>query len=114
MPHSTRTSRSTPLGYAGMKSRFDECVTSEGNLRGPWTDFFELLGSDPAGKLRAATEACHRAILEQDVSMNVYLGQQAGAQPWPLDAVPLLIGAGEWRHLTDGLRQRAHLLNELL
>src|SRR5207244_6269098 len=55
-----------------------------------------------------------RAIVEQDVSMNVYLGEHSGAQPWPLDAVPLLISAHEWAHITRGLRQRAHLLNELL
>ena len=114
MSASTPTSRSVPLGYAGMKSRFDECVDPAGKLRAPWTDFFDYLGADPATKLHTATEACHRAILEQDVSMNVYLGQQSGAQPWPLDAVPLLIGAGEWTQLASGLRQRAHLLNELL
>jgi uncharacterized circularly permuted ATP-grasp superfamily protein/uncharacterized alpha-E superfamily protein len=106
--------RSAPLGYAGKANRYDECVDAAGRLRAPWQSFFDLLGADPAAKLRAATDACHRAILEQDVSMNVYLGQQTGAQPWPLDAVPLLIGAGEWTELTRGLRQRAHLLNELL
>jgi uncharacterized circularly permuted ATP-grasp superfamily protein/uncharacterized alpha-E superfamily protein len=114
MSASTPTSRLAPLGYAGKASRFDECVDAAGKLRAPWDNFFDLLGADPAAKLQTATEACHRAILEQDVSMNVYLGQQSGVQPWPLDAVPLLIGAGEWAQLTGGLRQRAHLLNELL
>jgi len=114
MPHTTRKSHSAPLGYAGKTHRYDECVDTDGMLRAPWTSFFDLLGSNPAGRLYTAMEACHRAILEQDVSMNVYLGQQSGAQPWPLDAVPLLIGAGEWTQLTSGLRQRAHLLNELL
>ena len=114
MPTSIPSTRSAPLGYAGKASRFDECVDAAGKLRAPWAGFFDFLGTDPAAKLRTATEACHRAIVEQDVSMNVYLGQQAGAQPWPLDAVPLLISAGEWQHITRGLRQRAHLLNELL
>ena len=114
MSASTPTTRLAPLGYTGMKSRFDECADGAGNLRGPWSDFFDLLCTSPGTKLQIATEACHRAILEHDVSMNVYLGQQSGAQPWPLDAVPMLIGAGEWTQLTRGLRQRAHLLNELL
>ncbi len=114
MPPSTQNVRSAPLGYAGKASRYDECVDAAGNLRPPWVSFFDLLGADPAAKLRAATDACHRAIIEQDVSMNVYLGQQSGAQPWPLDAVPLLVSAGDWIHITRGLRQRAHLLNELL
>ena len=114
MPFPTRTSRPPPLGYASRGSRYDECVDAAGKLRPIWTNFFDQLGADPATKLGVATEACHRAILEQDVSMNVYLGQQSGAQPWPLDAVPLLIGAGEWTQLANGLRQRAQLLNELL
>ncbi len=107
-------SRSAPLAYAGKGNRYDECVDAAGRLRGPWSDFFEHLGPDPAAKLRTATDACHRAILEQDVSMNVYLGDQSGAQPWPLDAVPLLISPEEWKQITRGLRQRAHLLNEIL
>jgi len=114
MPHTTVTHRSAPLGYAGKASRYDECVDAAGRLRAPWAGFFDYLGADPAAKLRTATDACHRAIVEQDVSMNVYFGQQSGAQPWPLDAVPLLISAAEWKTITAGLRQRAHLLNTLL
>jgi uncharacterized circularly permuted ATP-grasp superfamily protein/uncharacterized alpha-E superfamily protein len=114
MSVSTSSARFASLKYAGKPGRYDECVDAAGKLRTPWENFFELLGSNPAAKLNVATEACHRAIIEQDVSMNIYLGQQSGVQPWPLDAVPLLIGAGEWTQLTRGLRQRAHLLNELL
>ena len=108
------TSRPAPLGYAGKSNRYDECVDTAGRLRAPWASFFDHLGADPGEKLRAATDACHRAIVEQDVSMNVYLGQQSGAQPWPLDALPMLISPDEWSRITLGLRQRAHLLNELL
>jgi uncharacterized circularly permuted ATP-grasp superfamily protein/uncharacterized alpha-E superfamily protein len=114
MPHTAPNARFAPLGYTAKTSRFDECVDTAGKLRAPWASFFEFLGPDPAAKLRTATDACHRAIVEQDVSMNVYLGQQSGAQPWPLDAVPLIISSKEWTHLARGLRQRAHLLNELL
>jgi uncharacterized circularly permuted ATP-grasp superfamily protein/uncharacterized alpha-E superfamily protein len=114
MSVSSPSARFASLGYAGKPSRYDECVDAAGRLRAPWENFFGLLGADPAAKLNFATEACHRAIVEQDVSMNIYLGEQAGAQLWPLDALPLLIDAGEWTQLTRGLRQRAHLLNELL
>lgn len=106
--------RTAPLGYTGKSSRYDECVDATGRLRESWTGFFDYLGDDPAAKLAAATDTCRRAIIEQDVSMNVYLGQQTGTQPWPLDAVPLIISAEEWAKISRGLRQRAHLLNELL
>ncbi len=114
MPTSTHPARPAPLGYTGKANRYDECVDAAGRLRAPWAGFFDHLGADPATKLNAATDACHRAIIEQDVSMNVYLGEHSGAQPWPLDAVPMLISPAEWAKITRGLRQRAHLLNELL
>ncbi|MES1168389.1 MAG: circularly permuted type 2 ATP-grasp protein, partial [Oleiharenicola lentus] len=101
-------------GYAGKGARFDECVDAAGNLRPAWAQFFNLLSGNQAAALQSATEAGHRAIVEQDVSMNVYRGERAGSQLWPLDVLPLLIGAGEWAELTRGLRQRAHLFNELL
>lgn len=103
-----------PPGYAVRGDRFDECVDAQGQLRAPWADFFSRLGPDPVAALRNATAATHRAIIEQDVSMNVYRGEEAGAQLWPLDPLPMLVGAAEWTHLTRGLRQRAHLFNELL
>jgi len=114
MSTSPFSTRSAPLGYAARGNRYDECVDAAGKLRMRWADFFEHLGSDPAAKLRTATDACHRAIIEQDVSMNVYLGEHSGAQPWPLDAVPLLINSAEWKKITAGLKQRAYLFNELL
>ncbi|MEJ1973983.1 MAG: circularly permuted type 2 ATP-grasp protein [Lacunisphaera sp.] len=114
MPAPVTSARSVLHGYAPKGSRFDECVDAAGHLRPAWQQFFNLLSGPPTAALQAATEASHRAIIEQDVSMNVYRGERAGSQLWPMDVLPLLIGAGEWTALTRGLRQRAHLFNELL
>jgi uncharacterized circularly permuted ATP-grasp superfamily protein/uncharacterized alpha-E superfamily protein len=101
-------------GYTGSADRFDEVKGRDGKIRPHWAEFFRHLGPDPAATLRGAQAGCQRAIVEQDVSMNVYAGERSDAQPWPLDAVPLLIAADDWATLSAGLRQRAHLLNELL
>jgi len=108
------SARSVLHGYAPKGSRYDECVDAAGHLRPAWAQFFSLLHGNQAAALQTATEAGHRAIVEQDVNMNVYRGERAGRQLWPLDVLPALIGAGEWTTLTRGLRQRAHLFNELL
>ena len=108
------STRSVLHGYAPKGSRYDECMDAHGHLRPAWAQFFNLLHGDQPAALLAATEASHRAVIEQDVSMNVYRGERAGSQLWPLDVLPLLIGADEWAALTRGLRQRAHLFNELL
>ena len=108
------TSLRPPPGYAVRGDRFDECLDPQGGLRAPWAEFLARLGPDPVAALRNATAATHRAIIEQDVSMNVYRGEQAGAQLWPLDPLPMLVSAADWAKLTRGLRQRAHVFNELL
>ncbi|AOS43356.1 hypothetical protein Verru16b_00399 [Lacunisphaera limnophila] len=114
MPAPASSARSVLHGYAPKGSRYDECVDAAGHLRPAWAQFFSHLSGNPTAALQAAHEAGHRAIVEQDVNMNVYRGERAGSQLWPLDVLPLLIGAGEWETLTRGLRQRAHLFNELL
>ncbi len=114
MSYSASSARPAPLGYAGKGQRYDGCVDAAGLLREPWAQFFDLLGPDPAAALRAADEACHRAIIEQDMSMNVYRGERAGTRLWPLDAMPLLIAAAEWTALSRALVQRARLFNGLL
>lgn len=100
--------------YAGGVGRHDECLAADGTLRPHWAEFLQLLGADPAATLRGAHAAAQRAIVEQDVSMNVYAGERSDAQPWPLDPVPLLLAAADWATLTAGLQQRARLLNEIL
>ncbi len=101
-------------GYAGLSGRYDECRAPDGSLRPHWAEFLRGLGPDPSSTLKAAAEACARAVLEQDVSMNVYAGARSEPKPWPLDVVPHLLSVEDWEVLTDGLRQRARLYNTLL
>jgi len=101
-------------GYVGQAGRYDECRASDGSIRPHWAEFFRLLGHDPAQTLRTASEACARAVLEQDVSMNVYAGARSESRPWPLDVVPHLVSAEDWTTLSDGLKQRARLYDTLL
>jgi uncharacterized circularly permuted ATP-grasp superfamily protein len=101
-------------GYAGLPGRYDECRAPDGSLRPPWAEFLRRLGPDPSATLKDANEACIRAVLEQDVSMNVYAGARSEPKPWPLDVVPQIVGARDWAVLSDGLLQRARLFNTLL
>jgi len=101
-------------GYAGLADRYDECRAPDGSLRPHWAEFLRSLGPDPGPTLKAAAEACARAVLEQDVSMNVYAGARSESKPWPLDVVPHLVSVDDWKVLSAGLRQRAWLYNTLL
>jgi uncharacterized circularly permuted ATP-grasp superfamily protein len=83
-------------------------------LRPAWAEFLRALGRNPTAALRAAGDQARRAIVEQDVSLNIYSGEGSAAAAWPLDAVPLLLDSESWETLSTGLRQRAHLYNALL
>ena len=100
-------------GYAGLPGRYDECRAPDGSVRPHWAEFLRELGADPSATLGAAAEACARAVLEQDVSMNVYAGDRSEPKPWPLDVVPHLVSSDDWEVLSNGLRQRARLYNTL-
>jgi uncharacterized circularly permuted ATP-grasp superfamily protein/uncharacterized alpha-E superfamily protein len=101
-------------GYAGLAGRYDESRAADGSIRPHWRAFLDLLGAEPGAALQAAGERCARAIVEQDVTMNVYAGGRSTPLPWPLDAVPLLVAADEWARLEAGVRQRAELFDRLL
>ena len=100
--------------YAPPSGRFDECLAPDGSLRTLWADFFSQLGEDPAQALRSASDACHRAIIEQEVNVNVYEDARSAAQSWPLDVLPLLLDRDSWESLSAGLQQRAQLYEHLL
>lgn len=101
-------------GYAGLDGHYDEALAPDGSLRPAWQAFARSLGSDPLNTLRIANESARRAIVEQDVSLNVYAGENSDATAWPLDVVPLLLGSGDWETLSTGLRQRARVFNSIL
>lgn len=114
MPSPAAPAPSPLAGYAGLPGRYDEALAPDGSLRPAWAQFLKTLGPDPLATLRSAGEQARRAILEQDISLNVYSGEGSAAAAWPLDVVPSLLGAVDWHVLADGLRQRAHLFNTLL
>ncbi len=101
-------------GYAGLPGRYDEAVAPDGSVRPAWARFLHTLGPHPLATLRAAGDHARRAIIEQDISLNIYSGEGSSAAAWPLDAVPLLLDDADWDRLSDGLRQRARLFNHLL
>ncbi len=115
VPPSQPASATDPFpGYAAPAGRYDECRAPDGSIRPVWAAFFRLLGANAPATLRTAHASCQRAIVEQDVSMNVYAGARSDAHAWPLDAVPFLLAPDDWEVLSAGLRQRARLLNEIM
>lgn len=59
-------------------------------------------------------EESRRLLRQNDVTYTIYDDPQSGERLWPLDVLPLLIPAAEWREIEAGVLQRARLLDALL
>ena len=105
----------------GKDGHFSELT---GQLNGPaaakqtlaplWKQFFASTGA--AGWLDLAGRAARveRRVQEDGASYNVYDDGAKSARVWPLELLPMLIGANEWKRIERGVIQRAKLLNETL
>lgn len=59
-------------------------------------------------------EEARRLLHQNGVTYNIYGDPQGMERPWPLDMMPLLLPAHEWKVIEAGLIQRATLLNGIL
>ena len=93
---------------------FDELRTSNGSLREPWVSFFSRLGGDGLRNLPETAETVDRVIAQNGITYNVFSDKQDQSRPWSLNPLPMLITAADWRIISQGLAQRARLLNRIL
>lgn len=93
---------------------FDEAMDAAGALRPHWQTLAESLNALGRRELTRRWEQAQRQIVSHGVTFNPYDTSGSSTRPWSLDAVPLVVADQEWKSLTDGLRQRAELLELVL
>jgi uncharacterized circularly permuted ATP-grasp superfamily protein/uncharacterized alpha-E superfamily protein len=86
----------------------------EGAVRPHWQVLEGALKSFGPGEMWRRWEQARQLIRQHGVTFNVYGDARGLERPWPLDPVPVLLGAEEWTGLAAGLAQRALLLDRLL
>ncbi|MEQ1899674.1 MAG: circularly permuted type 2 ATP-grasp protein [Devosia sp.] len=92
----------------------DEMVDPEGNIRPGWTQLlsgFDELGIDA---LSARFERADQYLRDAGVFYRKYDGAEGKERAWPLAHVPLIIDEADWKLITEGLEQRAELLEQVL
>ena len=89
----------------------DEAVDGQGNLRPFWGHMFSTLSGLGEGGI---AEQARRVNAAFDNEGDRGILQSAGRQSWRCDPLPLPIMASEFAHLTEGLAQRAELLEAIL
>ena len=95
-------------GYAPLPGIPDEFIGPGGRPRPHWLQFLEALTDLPEAEIGSRFAAADRHIRDTGLSYRAY--GESSERSWPLSHVPLLIGAGEWRHIEAGVAQRARLL----
>jgi uncharacterized circularly permuted ATP-grasp superfamily protein/uncharacterized alpha-E superfamily protein len=100
--------------YAGKPTSVDEMTESNGSLRPYWQPFVSMLDELGPRELGKRWEQARRFIHDNGVSHNVYGDPNGLDRPWSLDLIPLLIPSLQWERLSEGLVQRAQLLDRLL
>ncbi len=110
----THVQRDLLNGYVPYSQVHDELLSTDGSLRGQWQKFVPALAQLGSPEIARRWEQSRKLIRENGVTYNVH-GDPAGlARPWELDAVPLLLPTSEWKTISEGLIQRATLLNMVL
>lgn len=100
--------------YAGLPHHFDEMIGADGVPRPHWSGLVDFLGHVDAESLARRWEEGRRIIEQNGITYNVYGDPLSVARPWPLDPIPLLMGASEWARIEAAIVQRATLVNAIL
>ena len=106
--------RGFAYNYAVHPNFPDEMMQPDGSIRPYWREFVSMLDDLSPLELRQRREHARRLIHENGVTHNVYGDPNGLDRPWSLDFIPLLIPATQWDAISEGLIQRAHLLDRLL
>lgn len=89
---------------------WDEMFEAKGVARKPYAAIHEALSELTKDDLRARSDALATSYLAQGVTFD-FAGEE---RPFPLDAVPRIITAEDWRHVESGVQQRVRALEAFL
>lgn len=99
-------------GYTRRPGIHDEMLDAYGALRGSWPRLLELLGRLDEREVAARFASAGRHIRDAGISYRVYGDNRD--HPWPLGSLPLVIDAADWAELSDGIVQRAGLMERIV
>lgn len=101
-------------GYQS-RSSYDEVFTSQGEVRETWKRVVEHIESAGIDLLQDMQDDIDWHIEDNGVTFNLYDGNDISSKRyWNMDPIPFVISAEEWENISEGLQQRAKLLNLIL
>jgi len=93
---------------------YDEMFARGDEPRRHYARLKQTLGAMTSTEFRARCELADLTLVNQGITFTVYGDAQGVEKPFPVDLVPRVVPAEEWRHLDRGLKQRVRALNLFL
>jgi uncharacterized circularly permuted ATP-grasp superfamily protein/uncharacterized alpha-E superfamily protein len=105
-------------GSLGHRDELFACLTDATGRRGPmapfWQSFFQANGTAGWLDLDQRLQRVRHRVREDGATYNVYDEGNESARAWPLEVLPMLVGAQEWTAIERGVQQRVRLMNATL
>ena len=99
-------------GYRPAPGVYDELMAADGTLRPHWRALLGDFAAMGPHQRRNAGSTAEGLLREHDVA---YIAAEGGnRRPWHLDVFPLMLPPADWQKLSDGLVQRARVLNAVV
>jgi uncharacterized circularly permuted ATP-grasp superfamily protein/uncharacterized alpha-E superfamily protein len=105
---------SKTLHYEALPGIADEMVDQNGNVRPVWQNLLAWLANMNEEDLSERFARADRYLRDAGVFYRAYGGEANADRSWPLSHVPVLIAESEWKKLSEGLIQRANLLEMIV
>ena len=93
---------------------YDEMFLPDGTPREHCRELYDTLCRLSDEELGAIQERVTHSFSSEGITFTVYGDDEADERIIPIDCVPRLLSAAEWRHLESGLTQRISALNRFL
>ncbi len=93
---------------------FDETFRADGVPRPACRRLSEVLARVSAEELVRVQDSVHRLFLHEGITFTVLGRKEVSEHIIPIDCVPRILTAAEWRHIEDGIKQRMRAVNLFL
>lgn len=92
----------------------DEMLFPDGTVKPVWTPFFEHLSRLSPEELASRFSRGDQYLRDAGILFRQYDETLSTEREWPLSHIPVIIGEDEWKVISDGLIERADLLEYIL
>jgi uncharacterized circularly permuted ATP-grasp superfamily protein/uncharacterized alpha-E superfamily protein len=100
-------------GYRPFPGVADELVDAQGNPRPVWRSFIGEISKLPPEELQRRFDMGDQYLRDAGVFFRQYGERDTTDRAWPLAHIPVLIHESEWAQISEGLIQRADLLERV-